>query len=134
MTFSSEEFRLLNIDLIMTEISENSPFSKRQVPVVAIRGSVVFPHTDAVLSFGRKKSVAAVNAAFQADRLIAVFAQKDTRTSDPGYDDLYSIGTLCSITQMMSTEGEIHAVIRGQSRVRLNELTSNDPYLVGKIE
>ena len=55
----------------------------RRVPIVAIRGSVVFPHTDALLSFGRAKSVAAINSAFQEDKVIAIFTQKDARTPDP---------------------------------------------------
>jgi ATP-dependent Lon protease len=106
----------------------------RHIPIVAIRGSVVFPHSDAVLSFGRKKSVAAVNTAFQEDRVVGIFTQKDSRTSEPVEEDLYKIGTICTITQMMSTEGEIHAVIKGQARIRLLEVTSYDPYLIAKVE
>ena len=91
----------------------------RQIPVVAIRRSVVFPHTDAVLSFGRKKSVAAINSAFQEDRVVGIFTQKDSRIPDPGVEDLYRLGTIATITQMMSTEGEIHAVVKGQARIKL---------------
>ena len=106
----------------------------RQIPLVAIRGSVVFPHTDAVLSFGRKKSVAAVNSAFQEDRVIGIFTQKDSRIPDPGIEDLYKIGTIATISQMMSTEGEIHAVVKGQARIKLIDLISTEPYLIAKIE
>ncbi len=106
----------------------------RQVPIVAIRGSVVFPHTDAVLSFGRKKSIAAVNSAFQEDRIIGIFTQKDPRVADPSLEDLYKVGTIATISQMMSTEGEIHAVVKGQARIRLVELISQEPFLLGKIE
>lgn len=105
----------------------------RRVPVVAIRGSVVFPHTDNILSFGRNKSVAAVNAAFQDDRVVAIFTQKDPRTSDPTENDLYEYGTISTITQMMTTEGDIHAMVRGQARIRLEELLAKEPYLVGKV-
>src|SRR3989344_1486692 len=94
--------------------------SIRKVPIVPIRGTVVFPNTDAVLTFGRKKSVDAVNAAFQSDKIVAIFTQKDAKTSDPQKDDLYQIGTISVITQMMSSEGEIHCVIRGQARVKLH--------------
>ena len=106
----------------------------RRVPIVAIRGSVVFPHTDAILSFGRPKSVSAVNSAFQEDRVVAIFTQKDPRTGDPQEDDLYQIGTIATITQMMTTEGEIHTLIRGQARIKLNEVMAKEPYLVGKVE
>ena len=106
----------------------------RRVPIVAIRGSVVFPHTDAILSFGRPKSVSAVNSAFQEDRVVAIFTQKDPRTGDPQEDDLYQIGTIATITQMMTTEGEIHTLIRGQARIKLNEVMAREPYLLGKVE
>ena len=105
----------------------------RRVPVVAIRGSVVFPHTDALLSFGRPKSITAVNSAFQEDRVIAIFTQKDPRTAEPGQEDLYKIGTIATITQMMTTDGEIHALVRGQERIRLEEIMAHEPYLVGKV-
>lgn len=106
----------------------------RQIPIVAIRGSVVFPHTDAVLSFGRKKSVAAINSAFQEDRVIGIFTQRDSRIPDPGKEDLFKIGTIATITQMMSTEGEIHAVVKGQARIKLVDLVSTEPHLIAQIE
>jgi len=107
---------------------------KRRVPIVPIRGSVVFPHSDTLLSFGREKSVAAVNSAFQEDRVVAIFTQKDPRTADPGKEDLHEVGTIATITQMMSTEGEIHALIRGQARITLSEVVAQEPYLVGIVE
>jgi ATP-dependent Lon protease len=106
----------------------------RRVPIVPVRGSVVFPHTDTLVSFGRVKSVAAVNSAFQDDRVIAIFSQKDPRTADPSEEDLNSIGTIATITQMMTTEGEIHALIRGQARITLQEVIAEEPFLVGKVE
>jgi ATP-dependent Lon protease len=105
----------------------------RRVPIVAIRGSVVFPHTDNILTFGRPKSVAAINSAFQEDRVVAIFTQKDSKTTDPRYEDLYKIGTIATITQMMSTEGEINALIRGQARIKLEEIIAAEPFLVGKV-
>lgn len=106
----------------------------RKVPIVPVRGTVVFPHTDTLVSFGRPKSVAAINSAFQEDKVIAVFCQKDPRTADPGESDLEPVGTIATITQMMSTEGEIHAIIRGQARIRLVDILANEPYLIGKVE
>ena len=94
----------------------------KRIPIVAIRGSVVFPQTDAVLSFGRPKSVSDINTAFREDRVVGIFTQKNPRVSEPGREDLYKVGTIATITQMMSTEGEVHAVIRGQERISLEEI------------
>jgi ATP-dependent Lon protease len=106
----------------------------RRVPIVPVRGSVVFPHTDTLLSFGRPKSVAAINSAFQEDKVVAIFSQKDPRTADPDKEDLCKIGTIATITQMMSTEGEVHALVRGQARVSLKEVIAHEPYLIGMVE
>ena len=106
---------------------------QRNVPIVAVRGSVVFPHTDTLLSFGRPKSISAINSAFEEDRVIAIFTQKDPKTTNPSEEDLYKVGTIATITQMMSTDGEIHALVRGQARINLEEILSHEPYLLGKI-
>ena len=103
------------------------------VNAVAIRGSVVFPHTDPVLSFGRKKSVASVDRAFRGDRTIAIFTQKELRTLDPKQEDLYKVGTIATITQMMTTNGEIHAVIHGKTRVKLEKIISHEPGLIAEV-
>src|SRR3990167_10513560 len=106
---------------------------KRRVPIVAVRDSVIFPRTDTLLSFGRPKSISAVNSAFQSDRVVAIFTQIDPRSTDPEKEDLYQIGTIATITQMMSTEGEVHALVRGQARIKLEEVLSREPYLLGKV-
>lgn len=105
----------------------------RRVPIVPVRGTVVFPHTDTLVSFGRQKSIAAINTAFQEDRVISIFAQKDSRTEEPVKEDLYETGTIATITQMMSTDGEIHALVRGQARITLKEVIAEEPYLIGKV-
>lgn len=113
---------------------KQSKDNTRRVPIVPVRGSVVFPHTDTLVSFGRAKSVAAVNSAFQEDKVVAIFSQKDPRTADPSEEDLNVIGTIATITQMMTTEGEIHALVKGQARISLKEVIANEPFLIGKVE
>lgn len=105
----------------------------RNIPIVAIRSSVVYPRTDTLLSFGRPKSVAALNSAFTQDKVIATFAQKDARVADPRQEDLHKVGTIVTITQMMSTEGDVHALVRGQARVQLRDVIANEPFLKGEV-
>ena len=106
----------------------------RSVPIIAIRGSVVFPHTDTLLSFVRPSSVIAADTAFQKDRLVAIFTQKDSRINDPEKEDLYEVGTLATITQMMNVEDGTHALVRGQVRVNISEVLSKQPFLYGNVE
>lgn len=107
---------------------------QRSVPVVALRGSVVFPHTEAILAFGRPKTKAAVNAAFSGDKLLGIFTQKDARVSDPSPKDLYKIGTLGIIQQVMPTENEIHVIVQGLSRIKTAEIVSEEPFLIFDVE
>ena len=102
----------------------------RSVPIAPIRGSVVFPHTDTLLSFVRQESVNALEEAFNQDRLIAIFTQRDSRIANPTKDDLYEYGTLATITQMMSVDDGIHALVRGQIRVKLSNIVTESPYLI----
>lgn len=106
----------------------------RSVPIIPIRGSVVFPHTDTLLSFVRPKSVTAADDAFKKDRLVAIFAQKDARINDPLKSDLYEIGTLATITQMMNVDDGTHALVHGHVRVKLSEIVSGSPFSIGVIE
>ena len=105
----------------------------RTVPAVALRGSVVFPHVEAILTFGRAKSKSAVQAAFAGDRLIAIFTQKDARVSDPEPSDLYEIGTIGTIQQLMPTDNEVHVLVRGVARVKLSSVISSEPFLVCRV-
>lgn len=107
--------------------------SLRNIPTVAVRGIVVFPRTEVLLTFGRQKSVSAVNHAFRGDRVIAIFTQKDPSITDPRAQDLYKIGTIATITQMVATDGEIHASVRGQTRVNLEDIVGEDPHLTAKV-
>ena len=106
----------------------------RTVPIIAIRGSVVFPHTDTLLSFVRNSSVNAADSAFEKDRLVAIFTQKDARINNPNKEDLYEIGTLATISQMMNVDDGVHALVKGQNRVRLSNIISTEPYIYGSVE
>jgi ATP-dependent Lon protease len=105
----------------------------RQIPVIAIRDSVVFPHTDNILSFGRPKSVLAINSAFQSQRVVAIFTQRDPEILDPKLNDLYEVGTIATIAQMMSSEEDVHALIRGQARIKIQNLVKTEPFLMADV-
>ena len=93
-----------------------------KVPLVPLRDVVIFPHTEIPLTFGRVKSNAAVAAAFKSDKLICFVCQKNSRTEIHGEEDLYLIGTLGVIEHLIESNGNIHALIKGVSRVRINKV------------
>ena len=109
------------------------PKKEKILPIVAIREGVVFPHTETVLTFGRPKSVVAVEAAFKNDRLICFFSQKNIRVADPRRDDLYPIGTLGRIERLLRTEAGLHAWVKGVIRVQLRSLEATEPFMVARV-
>jgi len=108
--------------------------SEKTVPLVPLREGVVFPHTEAVLTFGRPRSNAGVEAAFRSDRLIVFVAQKNPKVSEPKLSDIYSIGTLCTIERILKTDGEVNALVKGRARVRVKEMTASEPFLIANVQ
>lgn len=113
-------------------MSENSIIT-RTMPIVCMRGSVVFPHTDSFLSFGRAKSVSAIEAAFHNDKVVAIFNQKDPKIAEPTTDDLYRVGTIATISQMMNAENDIHVMVQGMMRAELKDIIATEPFLTGQV-
>jgi ATP-dependent Lon protease len=103
------------------------------VPIIPIRDGIIFPNTDSVLTFGRPKSLAALEYAFHNDRTVGFVLQKNARLNEPTPADLYSFGTLSHIERMIKSDGEINAQIRGLSRIKIEEYQDSHPFLLGKV-
>ena len=106
----------------------------RYVPIIPIRDGIIFPNTDSVLTFGRPKSLIALENSFSQERIVAFVLQKNARVNDPNPEELYTVGTLCRIERMIKSEGEINAQVRGISRVKILQFKENNSYLLGRIE
>ncbi len=97
------------------------------LPVVCTRGVVIFPNQELVVDVGRKKSIAALEEAKEHyDSHVFLIAQKDMMVEDPSIDDLYEIGTLCSITHIRYMEGYLRVKFKGLERAKIDEMTSSD--------
>lgn len=107
---------------------------EKVVPVIPIRDGIIFPNTDSVLTFGRPKSLAALESSFQHERVVCFVLQKNSRVNDPSTTDLYSIGTLSRIERMIRADGEINAQVRGLSRVKIISFEQHDSFLMAKVE
>ncbi|MCJ7829557.1 LON peptidase substrate-binding domain-containing protein, partial [Patescibacteria group bacterium] len=110
------------------------PSKEKIMPIIAIRETVVFPHIETVLSFGRPKSIAGIEAAYKADQLVCFFTQKDAKAVDPGQNDIYQIGTLAKVERLLYAGKEgMNAWIKGLRRVKLESIEAQKPFLLGKI-
>src|ERR1700678_1566615 len=106
-----------------------------ELPVLPIRNAVLFPGAVAPFDVGREKSVALVE---DVDNLtapvIAIFAQRDPSTDDPGKDDLHQVGCAARVLKALKhSSGNYSLILQGLERIRLEEITQSGPYLKAKI-
>ena len=106
---------------------------EKLVPVIPIRDGIIFPNIDSVLTFGRPKSLAALESSFQHERIVCFVLQKNSRLNEPDPEDLYSVGTLSRIERMIRTDGEINAQVKGISRVKILSFEEHDQFLLAKV-
>ena len=106
----------------------------RQVPVLPVRHTVLFPFALLPLNVGRPKSLRMLNDAMAADRTIAVFAERQPTTEDPADTDLHRVGTLAVVLRMIRMPDEqVSILVQGLARVHLDEVVSTEPYLTAKV-
>jgi len=104
------------------------------LPVLALKNTVLFPGIVIPITVGRARSVKAVKAAFESDKLIAVFSQKEMNTEDPTEMDLFKIGVVARIIKILKMpDGSTTAILQGRQRCELIRLSSEDPYLEAEI-
>ena len=106
---------------------------EKVIPVIPIRDGIIFPNTDSVLTFGRPKSLAALEASFRHERIVCFVLQKNSKLNDPTPNDLYGVGTLSRIERMIRTDGEINAQVRGMARVKILSYEEHGSYLLAKV-
>ncbi|MDG6349168.1 endopeptidase La [Luteimonas sp. 8-5] len=105
------------------------------IPVLPLRDVVVFPHMVIPLFVGRDKSIRALELAMETDKRIALVAQKSPETDDPGAGDLYAIGTLATVLQLLKLpDGTIKVLVEGVERVEVDEVGDRDGTLSGRIQ
>ena len=108
----------------------------RELPLVALRETVIFPEMIVPLQVGRDKSVAALNAAVASGGPIALVTQRSPEMEDiTDASQLYEIGTLAKIAQVVQLQdGTVRAIVQGQSRLRVTGFNASGPYLVATVE
>ena len=108
--------------------------SLSMLPVVPIRDGIVFPGTEMILTFGRQRSVSAIEAAQSSSRRVVLVMQRNANINDPTPSDLNEIGTIAEIVQMMRNEGEINALVRGVTKVKITSYETVEPFLMARVE
>ncbi|MBL3556511.1 MULTISPECIES: endopeptidase La [Marinobacter] len=113
----------------MTLIPEESV---QEYPLLPLRDVVVFPHMVVPLFVGREKSIQALEAAMEGNKEILLVAQRDASTDEPGPDDVFAMGTVATVLQMLRLpDGTVKVLVEGNARATITNIADGE-YLAGK--
>lgn len=117
-------------------MNENNENLFLELPIIPLRGIVVFPKMVLHFDVGRKKSIKALQKAMDDDQKVFLVCQKDASVDEPNIDDMYDVGVICTIRQMMRIPGSenMRVVVEGDERATLYSFTSVKPYIGGMVE
>ena len=116
-------------DTESVEKADSQSPNRLRLPVIPLRGMVVFPSVAAPIAAGRDKTMLAIDKAIKGDKLLFAVAQVDAEIDDPGDGELHRVGTICRIAQMQKVPGGIQMVIQGDARAAALEYDERDGYL-----
>ena len=107
----------------------------KELPVIALRNTVLFPNVVLPITVARDKSLQAIELAQKGDGLIGVLAQKDAQNDDPSTDEIYKMGTVAKIIkQLKLPDGNTTLFIMGRARFEIKKYTLEDPYLKAEVK
>ncbi|QIZ77164.1 endopeptidase La [Ferrimonas lipolytica] len=105
------------------------------IPVLPLRDVVVYPHMVIPLFVGRQKSISCLEAAMEQDKQVLLVAQKEADQDDPQEDDIYHVGTIASILQLLKLpDGTVKVLVEGGQRAKITQFTDSDPFFVAEAE
>jgi len=108
---------------------EGTPRLPRELPVLPIRDMVVFPGTVVPLTVGREKSKRLIDAVLAGDKLLVTCTQRRADTEDPGLDDIYRIGTACTVLKLLRMpDGTNSLLVHGLVRIGIESWSASEPY------
>ncbi len=107
--------------------------NKKDLAIVALRDTVIFPKTEATLTFGRPQSIEAIKDSYRKKENIFLTCQKNSRVNNPGENDIYQLGTVVRIENILRSGKAIYVIAQGITRARIESFSQKEPYLRGEI-
>lgn len=106
----------------------------KDLPILPLRNTVLFPGVVLPITVGRDKSIQAVNEAYKTDKLVGVIAQKDSNIEDPAVNDLQQVGTVARVVKLIKMpDGGTTVIMQGKKRFKILGITSEDPFFKARI-
>ena len=120
------------------DVSRNNVLSEgtyERLPILPLKRAVMFPKVSLPIAMTRQKSIEACQAAYRKDKWILALTQREETDLEPDINQLYEVGTLCSIDKIVRLpQGGMNAIIKGHQRVKLNRFHTNKLFYEGRIE
>ena len=136
---SPEELQALSLPILGT-YEEDETFAlkpeeqAKEFPLIALRNMSILPGTVVPILVGRRKSMQVIRQSEIRERCFGVVTQRDANVEDPQLSDLFTVGTIVEVSQIVELPtGELSAILRGRQRFSLQHLTMDDPYLMGRV-
>jgi ATP-dependent Lon protease len=110
-------------------------FIPNRLPILPLRGTVLFPELILPIMVGRKKSVKLIDEAMEGDRIIGVVTQHSSEVEEPDASELYSIGVAAHVVRMVrEMDGTQRVIVQGLERIKILRYVQEDPYLVAEVK
>ena len=123
-----------DIDASKANIYENEISEDKEVPILPLRNTMLFPGTLLPITIGRRSSLRMINEVNKSGAIVGVFSQKDDAVENPITDDLYQYGVVAKVVKVLELpDGNRTALMQGFNRIGLTEAHDNGEYLVGHI-
>ena len=105
-----------------------------EIPVLPLRDVVVYPHMVIPLFVGREKSISCLEAAMDKDKQVLLVAQRDASKDDPDTEDMFEVGTIANILQLLKLpDGTVKVLVEGSRRAKLECFLDKEEYFVGEV-
>lgn len=109
--------------------------TKLSLPLIPLRGLMVFPHMVLHFDVGRPRSVAALEQAMMEDQKVFLVAQRDAEVDEPGMEDMCQVGTIALVKQVLNMPGDtIRVLVEGQERAKLSKILEEDPCWIAETQ
>ena len=129
----SEFMPLVSLD--EGEESESLEPLPKTLPILALKNTVLFPGLLVPITISREKSIKALNKAHDSKKLLGVLTQKDVKDEEPGFDDLYKVGTVAKIVKILRMpDGTTTAILQGKKRFSIENMITEDPHLEATVK
>ena len=128
----------VNVSAVVEAPGEPEPSEPIQIPdelpILPLRGDVVYPVTAKPLTVGQPRSVKLIDDALLSDKIVGLVAAKNPELEEPGPDDCYTVGTVVAVQRLLRLpDGTVRLIVLGLERIRIEEYTQTTPYLRARI-